>query len=207
MSAFGELFFVFVMMIHVFLIYFSLIKYTVLGFLKTRVCFFCCYHVSRSFSLAWLLTFTKSFASIACQSRSWFVSYQNTKRSNDFANAKTVACKWKTSARKVFGCQYEESMKRAQNILSTRTTWWRSYRRVTWFNNFLFFFVLWKVNMSFQWLICWTKYCVTSQIFLDLESVHYLSFGERARIGEIGRGVGGRKVWGASFWSFEFQDS
>ena len=68
------------MMIHVFLIYFSLIKYTVLGFLKTRLCFFGCYHVSRGFSLAWLLTFTKSFASIACQSRSWFVSYQNTKR-------------------------------------------------------------------------------------------------------------------------------
>ena len=71
----------FVMMIHVFLIYFSLIKYTVLGFLKTRLCFFGCYHVSRGFSLAWLLTFTKSFASIACQWRSWFVSYQNTKRS------------------------------------------------------------------------------------------------------------------------------
>ena len=51
-----------------------------LGFFKTRVCFFGCYPASRGFSLASILTFTKSFASIACQSRSWFVSYQNTKR-------------------------------------------------------------------------------------------------------------------------------
>ena len=91
LPGFRELFF-FVMMIHVFLIYFSLIKYTVLGFLKTRVCFFGCYHVSRGFSLAWLLTFTKSFASIACQSRSWFVSYQNTKRRRKAEKQKSLRC-------------------------------------------------------------------------------------------------------------------
>lgn len=35
--------------------------------------------------------------------------------------------------------------------------------------------------------------CAVVQFVLDLGSVdlHYLSFGERARIGEIGQGVGG----------------